>query len=218
MDKHGKAVDFLLRPDRGIAAAQAFFRKALATNLPIDDLPRCVAGDFRVPALGRGCVEGCPSGTGRFNPIVGSGRFSQTPAGRLEPSFECDQFQPTGGRVRVELCHSGNCAELQVIDSGEGIDPKLLPHVFERFWQTDSTRTRMRGGLGLGLAMVKYLVHSHGGTVEAASAGQGRGATFTVRLPLVHAEARLSQWDDAPAGEERVRLFGRADRHKGFAH
>jgi signal transduction histidine kinase/ActR/RegA family two-component response regulator len=99
------------------------------------------------------------------------------------------KFTPAGGRVRVELRQQGGCAELQVIDTGEGIEPELLPRVFERFWQADSSSTRTRGGLGLGLAIVKHLVQLHGGSVHAASPGRGRGATFTVRLPLAATEA-----------------------------
>ncbi len=109
------------------------------------------------------------------------------------------KFTPPGGRVRVDLRQSGDAAELQVIDSGEGIDPELLPRVFERFWQADSTSTRTRGGLGLGLAIVKHLVHLHGGTVDAASAGPGRGATFTVRLPLA-TMAETHEPDSSRAG------------------
>jgi signal transduction histidine kinase/ActR/RegA family two-component response regulator len=99
------------------------------------------------------------------------------------------KFTPPGGRVRVELRRRGGSAELQVIDSGEGIAPDILPRVFERFWQADSSSTRSRGGLGLGLAIVKHLVQLHGGAVEAASPGRGRGATFTVQLPLAAGEA-----------------------------
>jgi CheY-like chemotaxis protein len=71
-----------------------------------------------------------------------------------------------------------------VHDSGQGITPDFLPHVFERFRQADSSTTRKHGGLGLGLAIVKQLVELHGGTVHADSPGEGRGATFVVRLPL----------------------------------
>jgi CheY-like chemotaxis protein len=74
---------------------------------------------------------------------------------------------------------------LTVTDTGEGIDAGFLPHVFERFRQADTTSTRAHGGLGLGLAIVKHLVELHGGTVSAASRGLGKGATFSVRLPVV---------------------------------
>jgi CheY-like chemotaxis protein/anti-sigma regulatory factor (Ser/Thr protein kinase) len=108
------------------------------------------------------------------------------------------KFTPAGGRVRVELRRQGGSAELQVIDSGEGIDPELLPRVFERFWQADSSSTRTRGGLGLGLAIVKHLVQLHGGAVHAISPGRGRGATFTVRLPLAAADPMEVSCDGAP--------------------
>ena len=75
-------------------------------------------------------------------------------------------------------------------DTGAGIRPDFLPHVFERFRQSDSSSTRAHGGLGLGLALVRHLVELHGGTVTAESEGDARGATFTVRLPLMLAEAR----------------------------
>ncbi len=97
------------------------------------------------------------------------------------------KFTEAGGRVRVDLRQHHAFAEVQVTDSGEGIESEMLPHVFERFWQADSTSTRTRGGLGLGLAIVKHLVQLHGGSVEAASAGRGQGATFTVRLPILAA-------------------------------
>src|SRR5207249_9682393 len=74
--------------------------------------------------------------------------------------------------------------EVRVSDTGQGIAPGFLPHVFERFRQADASSTRTSGGLGLGLAIVRHLVELHGGNVEALSAGEGRGATFVVTLPL----------------------------------
>ena len=74
---------------------------------------------------------------------------------------------------------------LAVSDNGAGIEPAVLPRLFERFWQADSSTTRAQGGLGLGLAVVRHLVELHGGTVRAESEGEGRGATFTVTLPLL---------------------------------
>jgi len=94
------------------------------------------------------------------------------------------KFTPGGGRVRVGLGAQGRQVVLRVEDTGEGIAPAALPHIFEHFRQGDSTVTRGHGGLGLGLAIVRHLVELHGGTVGAESEGAGRGAAFTVRLPL----------------------------------
>jgi signal transduction histidine kinase len=94
------------------------------------------------------------------------------------------KFTRRGGRVEALLRPDGSAVLLTVTDTGEGIDPDFLPHVFERFRQADTTSTRAHGGLGLGLAIVKHLVELHGGTVSAASRGPGKGATFTVRLPV----------------------------------
>ena len=94
------------------------------------------------------------------------------------------KFTPRDGRIQVHLQRVNSHVEIQVSDSGQGIAPDVLPHVFERFQQGDSTSTRRHTGLGLGLALVRHLVELHGGTVEASSAGEGQGATFTVKLPV----------------------------------
>ena len=93
------------------------------------------------------------------------------------------KFTPRGGRIRVGLERAGESVEVSVSDTGEGIAPEFLPHVFDRFRQADASTTRRSGGLGLGLAIVKQLVDLHGGTVRAASGGRGLGSTFTVSLP-----------------------------------
>jgi signal transduction histidine kinase/DNA-binding response OmpR family regulator len=94
------------------------------------------------------------------------------------------KFTPRGGRVKVHLQRVGSHVEVVVSDTGQGIAPDVLPYVFERFRQADSTSTRRHTGLGLGLALVRHLVELHGGTVEVQSPGEGLGATFTVRLPV----------------------------------
>ena len=96
------------------------------------------------------------------------------------------KFTPRGGRVRVGLTFDGPSARIEVADTGVGIRPEFLSHVFDRFQQADRSITRQFGGLGLGLSIVKHLVELHGGTVEAASEGEGKGATFTVTLPVVN--------------------------------
>ncbi|MBY0308020.1 MAG: PAS domain-containing protein [Phycisphaerales bacterium] len=99
------------------------------------------------------------------------------------------KFTPRGGRVQAELGVAGGRAELRVTDTGVGIRREFLPHVFERFRQADSSAARTHGGLGLGLSIVKQLTELHGGRAWVESAGEGRGATFTVSLPLAGAPA-----------------------------
>jgi signal transduction histidine kinase len=95
------------------------------------------------------------------------------------------KFTPGGGVVTVTVRATQRDAMIEVRDTGQGIDPEFLPHVFERFRQADSSTSRRQGGLGLGLAIVRHLVELHGGDVRAQSDGIGRGSLFTVRLPLV---------------------------------
>ena len=94
------------------------------------------------------------------------------------------KFTPSGGRIDVVLQLRGTEAEIVVSDTGQGIEPRFLPEVFDRFRQADASTTRRSTGLGLGLAIVRHLVEAHGGRVFAASEGPGRGAQFTVVLPL----------------------------------
>jgi signal transduction histidine kinase/ActR/RegA family two-component response regulator len=94
------------------------------------------------------------------------------------------KFTPRGGNIDVTVQRTGSHVEIAVRDSGMGITPDFLPHIFERFRQADSSITRKFGGLGLGLSIVKQLIELHGGTVAADSAGPGQGATFVVTLPL----------------------------------
>jgi PAS domain S-box-containing protein len=95
------------------------------------------------------------------------------------------KFTPKGGRVQVVLERVNSSVEIAVSDSGQGIAPDFLPHVFERFEQADVGTSRAHGGLGLGLAIVRHIVEGHGGTVHAESPGVGKGAVFTVKLPLM---------------------------------
>lgn len=95
------------------------------------------------------------------------------------------KFTPEGGRVSVRLTRVNSHAQIKVIDTGIGISPDFLPYVFERFRQAESTTTKVHGGLGLGLAIVRNLVELHGGTIRVESPGVGQGATFIVQLPLI---------------------------------
>src|SRR5439155_503021 len=119
-------------------------------------------------------------------------------------------FTPENGRVELRLRPAGTYLELTVRDTGKGISPAFLPHVFERFRQGDASSRGTHGGLGLGLAIVRHIVELHGGTVHAESAGEGQGATFTVRLPVQvasrQAPARSPETEPPPAP---ARLGGR---------
>ncbi len=102
------------------------------------------------------------------------------------------KFTPKRGRVQIQLQHVNSHVEIIVSDTGQGIRPDVLPYVFDRFRQGDSTITRPHGGLGLGLALVRTLVEMHGGSVFAESAGEGQGATFVVKLPLMIADQPIA--------------------------
>ena len=112
------------------------------------------------------------------------------------------KFTPRGGVVEVRLARVDSHVEIVVSDNGVGIGPEFLPHVFERFRQADMSTTRHHGGLGLGLSIVRHLVELHGGTVEAESAGEGRGATFVVKLPVAAVRQKETK-------AERVRPLAR---------
>jgi signal transduction histidine kinase len=114
------------------------------------------------------------------------------------------KFTPLGGRVEIRLERVGGQLLLCVSDDGCGIDPALLPRLFERFWQADSSTTRPQAGLGLGLAVVRHLVELHGGTVRAESRGEGQGASFTVVLPAL-AEPQRSIAEPTPAKTPSLR-------------
>lgn len=103
------------------------------------------------------------------------------------------KFTPSGGQIEVCLKQNGSCVQINVSDTGKGISPDFLPHVFEYFQQADSSTTRQFGGLGLGLAIVRNLVDLHGGSVTVESPGEDKGATFSVKLPLVPASLVLPE-------------------------
>jgi len=118
--------------------------------------------------------------------------------GRLQQVFwnllsNALKFTPEEGRIEVRLRQTDAHVEASVTDSGEGIPPDFLPHVFDRFSQADSSVTRKHRGLGLGLAIVRHLVELHGGTIRAESAGAGRGATFSLQLPVMAVAGRADK-------------------------
>jgi two-component system CheB/CheR fusion protein len=111
------------------------------------------------------------------------------------------KFTPSGGRVEIKLAPVQTHAEIQVSDTGQGIEAELLSYVFDRFRQGDASTTKGSQGLGLGLAIVRHIVELHGGTVQAESPGKGRGTTITVRLPL---QTTISFGNQATSPEARL--------------
>ena len=118
------------------------------------------------------------------------------------------KFTPRDGRVTVSMQQHDGELTLTVRDTGQGISQEFLPRVFDRFSQADGGSTRAHGGLGLGLAIVRHLVELHAGRVEAASAGAGQGATFSVILPIKNSSAATAGDDQAQAVARSLQLEG----------
>jgi signal transduction histidine kinase len=164
-----------LRLDVRRVELAAVVEAAIAAVRPAADARSIEIATVLIPAIG--AVSGDP------------GRLQQVVWNLLSNAIK---FTPPGGRVEVRLAHEGDAALISVKDTGEGIAPAFLPHVFERFRQADSSSTRAHGGVGLGLAIVRHLVEAHGGTVSVESDGKGKGAAFTIRLPVAGPRARPS--------------------------
>lgn len=188
-------------------------RNAIAQATLIDDLldvSRIVSGKLRIETAPMDLVEAVETVVESLRPSATNARIA------LTTHFECREapvvadtlrvrqvvanlltnaikFTPEGGAIRVHVRLDDGWCELRVEDTGRGIDPAFLPHVFERFHQADRAMRRRHGGLGLGLSIVRHIVELHGGTVVATSAGEGRGATFCVRLPTATATAANDQ-------------------------
>ncbi|WP_422928167.1 PAS domain-containing protein [Singulisphaera sp. PoT] len=111
------------------------------------------------------------------------------------------KFTPRGGKVLLLLERVNSHIEISVVDSGMGISPQFLPHVFDRFRQADSSITRRHGGLGIGLSIVKHLVEMHGGEIRAKSPGEGHGSTFTVMLPIAVVQPDRAEPPPRPKGD-----------------
>jgi len=155
------------------------------------DLSRIISGKLRldvevmdVSAIVSGAVAAVEPGADvkgvRIQTVVDEG------GGRV---YGDRQRPPRGGRVQVHVLRVNSHLEIVVSDTGEGIPPDILPFVFDRFRQGDSSSTRRHSGLGLGLAIVRHIAELHGGTVDAVSDGPGTGATFRLKLPLSVAKA-----------------------------
>ena len=191
------------------AAVETIHRNAQAQAQIIDDLldmSRIVSGKIRLQTdavdprdLVRVAIDGIrPTATAKHISVElrgdEVGGLIMGDAARLQQVLwnlltNALKFTPSNGRIVVSLQHSDSQVEIHVKDSGIGIEPAFLPHVFERFRQADGSTTREHGGLGLGLSIVRNLVELHGGSVTVNSQGLGRGTTFTVRLPALPARA-----------------------------
>jgi PAS domain S-box-containing protein len=153
--------------------------------IQLAEVVREVIDEFRPPAEANGItiMDDIDPAAG---PIIGDlTRLKQIVGNLLSNAIK---FTNEGGQIDVTLTRPDDHARLRVRDNGVGIEPGVLPHIFERFKQADSSNVRAHGGLGLGLAIVQHLVREHGGSVKAESQGPGKGATFTVDFPLADSE------------------------------
>ena len=216
-----------LDPEKAATVAEAIERSVTAQARIIDDLldvSRIMTGkmslrveplDLRsIVAAASDALSAAADGQGvglvrRIDgePILVSGdgdRLQQVVSNLISNAIK---FTPKGGRVDVTLDADAGHAVVRVCDTGCGIAPGFLPHVFERFRQADGAVTRRAGGLGVGLTIARQLVDMHGGTITASSAGEGQGASFTVLLPRL-SDARATTAPETPAAAAPVRLDG----------
>jgi signal transduction histidine kinase len=216
-----------LDPDKAATVAEAIERSVTAQARIIDDLldvSRIMTGkmslrveplDLRpIVAAASDALSSAADGQGvglirniDGEPIMVSGdgdRLQQVVSNLISNAIK---FTPKGGRVDVTLDHDGANAVVRVSDTGCGIAAGFLPHVFERFRQADGAVTRRAGGLGVGLTIARQLVDMHGGSIVAASPGEGQGAAFTVMLPRLR-DARMAARPEAPAEAASLRLDG----------
>jgi PAS domain S-box-containing protein len=198
------------------AAIETIYRNAKAQAQIIDDLldmSRIVSGKIRLQTAAVDLMDLVQVSVDGIRPAAAARqiRLDVAPArdavlvagdaGRLQQVLwnlltNAVKFTPAGGRITVHVGTSEGQATVRVEDTGAGIDPAFLPHVFERFRQADGSTTREHGGLGLGLSIVRNLVELHGGTVAAASTGQGNGSSFTVRLPMLNSDSLMRRVED----------------------
>jgi PAS domain S-box-containing protein len=194
-----------LPPDTAKRAIDTIVRNAVAQNKLIDDLldvSRIIAGQLRLDVDFVDANQVLNAALDAIKPAADAKSITvqslldpdagaiKGDAARLQQVFwnllsNAVKFTPRRGRIHVTLQRQDSNVQIEVADNGQGIASEFLPRVFDRFSQQDSTNTRRTGGLGLGLAIVKHLTELHGGTVEAHSDGEGSGATFVIRLPLV---------------------------------
>jgi PAS domain S-box-containing protein len=198
-------------PARAQKSGEAVERAARAQARLIDDLldvSRIIAGKMRmnfartdITPIVRAAVDAVAGDaankgivlTAEIDPAISAvwadwGRLQQAIGNLLNNAVK---FTPSGGNVRIRVDGVGQQTRIRVEDSGSGIEPAFLPHLFERFVQADRTSTRSSGGLGLGLSIVQHVIEAHRGTVKAASPGRGKGSTFTIMLPSPAAKQKV---------------------------
>jgi PAS domain S-box-containing protein len=224
-------IDGIIGEDRGAEALDAIYRNAKSQAQLIDDLldiSRIITGRLRIDArpvelasvVEAAVTSARPSCSAKgitlqtsFDPRAGivSGdpdRLQQVVWNLITNAIK---FTQGGGVVEVRLARAGTQAQIVVSDTGQGIEPEFLPHIFDRFRQADMGTTRRHGGLGLGLAIVRHLVDLHGGEVRAESEGRGRGSRFSVTLPAAACES--STVEDERAAVLRSITSGAARLH-----
>ena len=209
-----------LDPSEGIHALELIERNARVQRRLVDDLldiSRIITGRLRIdPRPVASLAQMIGTVVDSFRPAASAKTLTvetslETDAGTVNGDSERLQqvvwnllsnairFTPPGGRIQLTYAHRDQNVELQVRDTGQGIAPEALPHLFERYWQGASLERRSRGqGLGLGLAIAYRIIELHGGSITATSEGAGRGATFTILLPLLAMESA----QNAAAAEE----------------
>jgi len=215
-----------LAPERVQHATAAIVRSASTLAHMVDDLldmSRIVEGTLRLtlepvdlvettrhvleavrPAVAAKNIEVAFT-PGAVPPMIGDpARLQQVISNLIGNAVK---FTPERGRVQVFVEGSKHCVEVRVVDTGRGIREDMLPHVFERFRQGSEATTQRGTGLGLGLFIVRRLVEAHGGTVHASSAGAGRGATFSVRLPTAPGEASAAGPDTRAPRLDSLRIL-----------
>jgi two-component system, chemotaxis family, CheB/CheR fusion protein len=209
IELEARLIDDLLDLTRVARGKLVLHRQALdARQILVHAVDICCAQEV---ASGRLLVE-TSMAPGDYRASADGSRLTQVFWNLLNNAVK---FTPAGGtirvRCRVESGHAGRWIEVEVSDTGIGIEPEILPRVFDAFEQVDRRITRRFGGLGLGLAVSKAIVEMHGGSLAAASQGHGRGATFTVRFPA----GELADLDDTMvigSGDRRARNEARAPR------
>ena len=174
---HARLIDDLMDVSRIISGKLSLAMKSVGLASVIN-----AAADVVRPAAEGKAVRLLVELSADLGTMVGDAdRLQQVVWNRLSNAV---RFTPARGLVTVSAGREGSHVKIRVVDTGAGIAPEHLPHIFDRFRQVDSSTTRAHGGLGLGLAIVRHLVEGHGGTVSVSSEGEGKGATFTVSLPI----------------------------------